>query len=203
MNPRTCADSMVSDEPDEQDERMLDMDLDEADPIASPENPLKNLLSSVEAETDVFKQVAALTDETLKAKIQGTAGVSEQDLQPQPEKTKRPPMPLTLIHILETAATALPKHTVKDDTDLACVSRVTVLYKPMQSFIQAVREEEGFVSKSLEEDMTSANQRNVLQRRLAKARQEFDLSNARRSRMQLWMGFTAKCVKASQRAGEK
>ena len=145
------------------------------------EDATQALLANVELESDVHKQVALLAEATLKGE-EPVAKPSAQDCLGKVVASKSPAMPLTLSSVLEKAG-------------------MQKLYGPMQTFVRAIREEEGFASKSaldMEGEEPPMQGHNVLQKRLAAARQEFELSSARRSRMQLWTTLAERCVKASQ-----
>ena len=210
---RTCPDSSPAHaELDEQDEYLLDMEVDEIDSMASSHQPLEDLLAAVESETDVYKQVVLLTEKTLKAKEtateqQGGKKSNEQAVDRPVFKKKEPetPMPLTLLHIMEMACGDKAAVALKNDTDASCIARVKQLFPQMQAFVRMVREEEGFVSRKSLETSTDEikNEHNLLQRRLAQARQEFDLNSSRRSRMQLWTTFSGTCVKAIAKGPEE
>ena len=162
------------------------------------EDATQALLANVELESDVHKQVALLAEATLKGE-EPVAKPSAQDCLGKVVASKSPAIPLTLSSVLEKAG--IPEFHAKSDSEAACVRRVQKLYGPMQTFVRAIREEEGFASKSaldMEGEEPPMQGHNVLQKRLAAARQEFELSSARRSRMQLWTTLAERCVKASQ-----
>ena len=201
MLPRTSSELADIEGAAEPDEFALDGEVEELDLLEGLNPGTQATLLNLEAETDLYKQVADLADKTLQAQLQKPADKGADESPPkeviakpaQPAAT----MPLTLARILENAD--LPAYKALEDTDIACISRVKKLFTPVQRFIRAVREEEGFAPRAaLEQEGEQLNQHNWLQRRLAHARQEFELSGARRSRMQMWMHFAGKCVQAAQ-----
>eukprot|EP00439_Symbiodinium_sp_Y106_P037371 s4443_g4.t1 len=198
---------------DEDDEFALDVEVEEKDPAEKSEDATAVLLANLEVESDLHKDVARLVDATLDAQQKredaqplqnsgetkdGAVPVSTSEAKPV---TMFADVPLTLVGIFQQVQ--IPEFKANADTEADCIARVKKLYDPMKGFIVAVREEEGFAPKlALDTDGEELNSHNQLQRMLAQARQEMELNNSRRSRMQLWTSFAERCVAATKESQE-
>ena len=187
------------------DEGELDGEVEEEDaPIASGEQVL---LESIEAESDLYKEVVQLTDETLdlisKKKASSEAACEAVQAMPQPEQAPSADTAAQAEACIRHATDIAAHAGQVEASGLSCQARHRAgmccqgreALHPHEVLHPGRQGGEGFAPKScFDDEAANLNQHNLLQKQLAKARKEFELNTSRRSRLQLWMDFSAKCA---------